>query len=79
MNIRLLKLASKDRKGCYRWAVPGYSNVIVYTPERLSFRGWGPALRWPCLDRGQEISRAACLDRHRKLVKREIRQLLSSV
>jgi hypothetical protein len=77
MNTALLKLANRDRRGTWQWTVPGYSNGVKWLPAELTRPGWGAQLCWPHRDDKGECTRSVDLDRHRKLAKQEIKNLLA--
>lgn len=75
MNTRLLRMAEKIN-GVRRWPIPGYGNPITLTPSRLTGAGWGAALHWPARDAQGEVRHSVDLDRHLKMARAQIRQLL---
>lgn len=76
MDVRLLRLAQRDRRGNRRWVVPGHDNAIAYTA-----RGglWNvPQLSWPHREAdGSEVRRSVRLDWHGAIARRAVRTLLS--
>lgn len=78
MDVRLLKLSTRDRNGVRRWIVPGHDNVAKIVPARLSiFKAM--SAHWPAVDPrdGSPLVHGARLDWHRTLVKQEIKKLIT--
>lgn len=78
MNTNLLRLARLDSRGIRYWIVPGFGNGVRLTPALHTGPGWGPSLHWPHRDAKGECIRGVDLDRHWRLARREIRELLAS-
>lgn len=79
MNISLLKLGHRSRDGSRWWPVEGYGNGVKLLPSRLTCSTWGATVYWPHTDEaGAECRRGVDLDRHRKLAKQELRNLIAT-
>jgi hypothetical protein len=76
VNVRLLKLARRDKRGIRSWVVPGFGNAARLTPSRYTPKGWGPSFHWPDRDQRGEHVKGVDLDRHRPLARAAAHDML---